>query len=61
MANTSVLPLEAGNCMVIMRIGFVLPAPLGPSRPKISPGATVRVDVVQGHHVAERVPQAQNR
>ena len=35
----------------------VLPAPLGPSRPKISPGCTVEVDAVDGVRLTEAVVQ----
>ena len=42
-----------------MRSVVVLPAPLGPSRPKTSPGLSVEADVIDGVHdsaaqIAER-------
>ncbi len=36
-----------------MLISVVLPAPLGPSRPKNSPGSTSRLDAVERPHAAE--------
>ena len=36
-------PLVTGMSVVIMRMRVLLPAPLGPRRPKISPSATWKV------------------
>jgi len=36
-------PLVTGISVVIMRMSVLLPAPLGPSKPKISPSATSKV------------------
>ena len=41
-----------------MRMVVDLPAPLGPRKPKISPLATVQVDAVHGHEVAEALGQS---
>jgi hypothetical protein len=38
--------------VVIMRMSVLLPAPLGPSRPKISPSATLKADALDGFKVA---------
>ena len=40
--NTSTMPGPAGSSVVISRIVVVLPAPFGPSSPKISPSSTSR-------------------
>jgi len=42
MPSTRRLPLVGGETQPIMRMVVDLPAPLGPSTPKISPGATSR-------------------
>ena len=34
------VPAETGDTQAIMRIVLVLPAPLGPRKPKLSPAAT---------------------
>jgi hypothetical protein len=39
---TSTRPLVIGTSVVIMRISVLLPAPLGPSRPSVSPALTVK-------------------
>ena len=36
-------PLVTGISVVIMRMSVLLPAPFGPSKPKISPSATSKV------------------
>src|SRR4051794_17936724 len=38
---TSAVPPDGGSSVVSMRISVDLPAPLGPSMPKISPSATL--------------------
>ena len=47
------VPEVGGVSVVIMRISVVLPAPFGPSRPKISPLAHGEADVVHGDEIAE--------
>jgi len=39
-------PLVMGTSVVIMRMRVLLPAPLGPSRPKISPSATEKLTLL---------------
>jgi hypothetical protein len=46
------VPEVGGVSVVIMRISVVLPAPFGPSSPKISCG-DVEADVVHGNKIAE--------
>ena len=55
--RTRAVPAVGGVSVVSMRISVVLPAPLGPSRPKISPCSTVKADVVHGHEIAEALGQ----
>jgi hypothetical protein len=42
----------SGISVVIMRMSVLLPAPLGPSRPKISPIGHREADVLDGFKVA---------
>ena len=47
-----------GDTAAIMRMVEVLPAPLGPRKPKASPARHVEVDLVDGGEVAEALRQA---
>ena len=45
--------------VVSIRLSVVLPAPLGPSRPKTSPLGHLEVDVIDGGEIAEALSQFQ--
>ena len=49
----SAVPEVGGSSVVSMRISVDLPAPFGPSRPKISPFVDVEADALDGGEVAE--------
>ena len=51
------MPAVTGETQPIMRMVEVLPAPLGPRKPKASPGCDVEVDAVDGGEVAEALGQ----
>ena len=44
-------PLVMGTRVVIMRMSVLLPAPLGPSRPKISPSLTAKLTPLTASNV----------
>ena len=50
---TSAVPAVGGSSVVSMRMSVDLPAPFGPSRPKISPSSTREAHPVHGGEVAE--------
>jgi len=49
---TMALPEVTGMSVVIMRISVLLPAPFGPSRPKISPSATLKLTLLTAFKIA---------
>ena len=49
---TMALPAVTGMSVVIMRMSVLLPAPFGPSRPKISPFGDAEVHALDGFKVA---------
>ncbi len=55
---TVTVPLVGGRNPVIMRIVVVLPAPLGPSMPTISPSSDGEGDAVDGGEIAVAAGQA---
>src|ERR1035438_9781308 len=55
---TTAVPLEGGTSVVNIRISVLLPAPLGPSRPKISPGGTVKLTLSTASSVPKRLLMA---
>ncbi len=57
MPSTRSVPAVTGEMQPIMRIVLVLPAPLGPRKPKASPALHVEVDGVHGREVAEALGQ----
>ena len=52
------MPPSIGSSVASIRSVVVLPAPFGPSTPKISPRLDVEVDAVDGALVAEGLHQA---
>src|ERR1700691_939965 len=52
---TNALPLVMGTRVVIMRMSVLLPAPLGPSRPKISPSATEKLTPLTASKAPKRL------
>ena len=52
------VPLVGGSSVVIIRISVDLPAPFGPSRPKISPSSTAKLMPLTAVKVAERLDDA---
>ena len=51
-------PASAASTPRTMRIAVVLPAPLGPTKPKTWPGGTEKRQAVEGHHVAVAARQS---
>ncbi len=55
---TTAVPLVGGTSVVNMRISVLLPAPFGPSRPKISPPVTVKLTLIHRQQRAEALADA---
>ena len=55
---TIAVPLEGGTSVVNMRISVLLPAPFGPSRPKISPLWTVKLTLSTASSAPKRLLMA---
>ena len=60
---TIAVPLVGGTSVVSMRISVLFPAPLGPSRPKISPLRTVKLTLSTASSAPKRLlmPSTLNR
>ncbi len=56
--TTVAVPASGMSSVVSTRTSVVLPAPLGPSRPRTVPLAHVEIDAVEGAHVAEGLDDA---
>ena len=52
---TIAVPLVGGTSVVSMRMSVLLPAPFGPSRPKISPLCTVKLTLSTASSAPKRL------
>ncbi len=57
---TRAVPAVGGTSVVNMRMRVDLPAPFGPSRPKISPARHGEIQVIHGEKIAEALGQIFN-
>ena len=55
---TTAVPLVGGTSVVNMRMSVLLPAPFGPSRPKISPLSHREADVIHRQQRAKALADA---